>query len=388
MPTEELALVPFDVQENTFLLPGPVKIHPRVLQAMHRPAIAHRSPEFSAVNQELFEGLRWMLDADHVAVLAGSGTTGMEAATSNLLHWGDSAVALSTGKFGARMAQLVERSVGDKAQVIECPWGQTFDLDQVEASLEEGAKALAFTWNETATGVEHDGPALAKLAKKHGALSIVDAITLAGGCRTSIKDTGIDVLVTGSQKCLGAPPGLAMVGMSEKALETCDSPSLSLDLAKHVHRAQKDNQTPFTPATHLHFAAVEALRMMQEEGWQARQDRCESQQKATIAAAQALGLELAADPSCRSRTVTAIRYPKPGMDAQIRPALKDRFQVVVAGAQDQWKGDVFRIAHMGTQSWTDLAAGFAALEVLLQEAGHDFQQGASLAALQAFAPQA
>lgn len=371
----------FDVDDNVFLLAGPVKMHPRVRAAMAKPAMAHRSPEFSAVNRRIFEGLREMLDTEHVAVLAGSGTAGMDAAVSSLVHWGDKAVGLDNGKFGERMADLVARYAGDSAVRIQTEWGQGYDLEAVEQQLEEGATAVAFTLNETSTGVTNQGQEVAKLCRKHGALSIADTITATGSIPTPMTEWGLDVAIMGSQKCIGGPAGLAFVGVSERAYEALDAPSYYLDLRKHIDRAEKDDQTPYTAAVPLHLACAEAMDLVFEEGLEARFERTRRLAQACRAAAEAAGLELAADEAVRSDTVTAIRYPKGVKDSDFRPRLKDEMGVVVAGAQAQWKGDVFRVGHMGQTTWTELAAGWAGIEATFAKAGHPLPKGAAVAAM-------
>lgn len=377
--------MPFDVAENTFLLPGPVKMHPRVRQAMAAAAMAHRSPEFAAINGRLFDGLRRLMDAQHVAVLAGSGTAGMDAAISSLVHWGDRAIGLDNGKFGERMADLTQRYAGDSAVRLTSPWGQAHDLQRLEAELEQGASAVCFTLNETSTAVMNQGPEIAKLCKKHGAISIADTITATGSVPTPMQDWGLDVMIMGSQKCIGGPSGLAFVGVSDAAYERLDAPSYYLDLKKHVDRAEKDNQTPYTAAVPLHLACVEALDMVFEEGLDARFARTRRLADGCRAAAAAMGLELAAADGCRSDTVTSIRYPEGIKDGDVRPALKDRFGVVVGGAQAAWKGHVFRVGHMGQTTWTELVAGWAAIEAAMADAGHDHDKGSAVAALLDFA---
>lgn len=387
MPPHGPPRVPFDPQDNLFLLAGPVKMHPRVREAMARPAMAHRSPEFSAVNRRLFDGVRRLMDADHVAVLAGSGTAGMDAAVSNLVHWGDRAVGLHNGKFGERMAELVERYAGPSAVRVAAPWGHRFDLERVAKQLEEGASAVAFTLNETSTAVMNQGKEIARLCRKHGALSIADTITATGSVPAGMKDLDLDVSIMGSQKCIGGPSGLAFVGVSKRAYEKLDSPSLYLDLKRHIDRHEKDDQTPFTAAVPLHLACVEALDMVFEEGLDARFARTRRMADACRAAAEGAGLTLAAEPDARSDTVTAIRYPEGVKDQEVRPVLKDRFGVVVAGAQAEWKGKVFRIGHMAQTTWTELAAGWAAIEATFKAAGHRLPEGAAVAAMMEHVPE-
>jgi aspartate aminotransferase-like enzyme len=377
--------VAFDVQDNTFLLPGPVKMHPRVLQAMSQPAMAHRSPEFGAVNGKLFDGLRKLFDTNHVAVLSGSGTAGMDAAVSCLVHWGDKAVGLENGKFGERMAELATRYAGDSAVTLQTPWGGGFDLDAVETQLQEGATSVNFTLNETSTAVMNQGKEIAALCRKYDALSIADTITATGNVPVPMDEWNLDVSIVGSQKCIGGPSGLSFVGVSERAYEKLDSPSYYLDLKKHIDRAEKDNQTPFTAAVPLHLACVEALDMVFEEGLEARFARTKNLAAACQAAAEAAGLELAAQEGFRSDTVTSIRYPDGVKDGDIRPLLKDQFGVVVAGAQAQWKGDVFRIGHMASTNWTEMAAGWAAIEGAFSKIGKPLPKGAAVAALMDYA---
>ncbi len=376
----------FDAQDNVFLLPGPVKMHPRVRQAMAAPAMAHRSPEFGAVNARLFSGLKRIMDAPRVAVLAGSGTAGMDAAVSNLVHWNDPAVGLENGKFGQRMGQLVQRYAGDAGVVLQAPWGSGFDLEAVEQRLEEGATAVAFTLNETSTAVMNQGAEVARLCRKHDAVSIADTITATGSVPVPMSEWGLDVSVVGSQKCLGGPSGLCFVGLSDRAYERLDSPSLYLDLKRYADRHDKDDQTPFTAAVPLHLACVEALDRVEEEGLEARFARTRTLAEACRAAAEAAGLELAAEAGVRSDTVTAVRYPDGVTDADVRPVLKDRFGVVVAGAQDQWKGKVFRVGHMGDTTWAELAAGWAAIEAALRAAGASVPRGAAVAAMMDHVP--
>jgi aspartate aminotransferase-like enzyme len=378
--------VPFDPEDNLFLLPGPVKMHPRVLAAMARPAAAHRGAEFSDTVQRLEAGLKEVIGAPHVALMTGSGTAGMEAAVSNLVHWGDRAVGLDNGNFGGRMAKLVKRYAMDKAVTVTSPWGQGVDLEALAAELETGqTKAVAFTLNETSTGVMNQGKDIAALCRKHDALCIADTITATGAVPVPMKEWGLDVSVVGSQKCLGGPSGLVFVGVSERAYERLDSPTLYLDVKKHVEKQEKERQTPFTPAVPLFHACLEGLDLLKAEGLENRFKRTARLAKGCRAAAEAAGLDLAAEASVRSDTVTAIRYPAGVDDKQVRGVLKDRFSVIVGGGQEAWKGKVFRIGHMGTVGWAELAACWAAVEACFSLTGKPLPKGAAVGALVDFA---
>lgn len=374
--------MPFDPEDNLFLLPGPVKMHPRVLAAMARPAASHRGPEFSDTLRRLEAGLKQVIGAPHVAIMTGSGTAGMEAAISNLVHWGDRAIGLDNGNFGGRMAKLVARYAVDKAVTLKGDWGQPIDLEALAAELEKGGtKAVAFTLNETSTGVMNQGRDIAALCRKHDALCIADTITATGAVPVPMQEWGLDVSIVGSQKCLGGPSGLVFVGVSERACAGLDSPSLYLDVKKHIDKQEKEAQTPFTPAVPLFPACLEGLEQLQREGLPQRFARVRRLADACRAAAEAAGLELAAAKGHRSDTVTAIRLPAGVDDKQVRGVMKDRFGVVVAGGQEAWKGKVVRIGHMGTIGWAELAACWAALEAAFKLAGKPLKPGAATAAL-------
>lgn len=369
----------FDVEDNLFLLAGPVRMHPRVVRAMAVPALAHRSPEFTAVNRELFERIGQVYQTSGpVLSLTGSGTAAMDAAIGSLVGPEDRAVALDNGKFGNRMAGLSTRYAGE-VDIVTGEWGQPVDLATVKEKL-EGAKALVLTHNETSTGFIHPLEELARAAHDAGALVIADCITSIAGTSVPVDDWGIDACITGSQKCLGAPAGLSFVSLSERARGALvPHPAYYLDLAKYVKKFA-DGQTPFTPATHLHLATLEALRVILEEGLEARFAKVDRTARATRAAAEALGLELFAHPEHRSPTVTAMRIPEGLTDDQVRGGLK-KMGIVAAGAQAAIKGKVFRIGHMGTVDVRDIAAFFTVLEVLFDGLGHKVDQGASARAI-------
>ena len=207
----------FDPQDNIFMLAGPVKIHPRVLKAMNTPSIAHRGPEFTEVNRELRELTQYLFQTKNdVAILSGSGTAGMDAAMANLLDKSEKALTINNGKFGERMGQLA-KIYGENIE-LKYPWGSPPDLGEIEEILsKEDIKVLALTHNETSTGLTNPLPEIAKLAHKYGAILVVDGITSVGGIDVPVDKLGIDVCITGSQKCIAAPAGLALLSVSEKA---------------------------------------------------------------------------------------------------------------------------------------------------------------------------
>lgn len=369
----------YDAEDNLFLLAGPVKLHPRVQRAMSKPAQAHRSPEFTKVNKRMYELLEKVYQTRYpVLCLTGSGTAAMDATIGSLVTKEDKVVALDNGKFGNRMADISRRYAGT-VEVVEADWGQPVDLDEVAEAL-AGAKALVLTHNETSTGFLHPLRELQGLAQDAGALTIVDCITSLGGMDIPVDEWGLDAVIAGSQKCMGAPAGASYVSLSADARdELVDHPSYYLDLQKYLKRYE-GHQTPYTPATHLHMATIAAIEVMLEEGLEERFERVARTAQATRAAAEALGLELFAHPDHRSDTVTAMRLPEGVSDDELRGGLKEQ-GILVAGGQAHVKGQIFRVGHMGQADVRDIVGLFANLERVLDGLGHKIEIGASTRAI-------
>lgn len=369
-----------DVEDVVFLQPGPVKIHPRVQRAMGRPTVHHRSQEFTEVVLRLSEGLQSLFQTRHdVTVLTGSGTAGMEAAVGGLAGRGDRVVALDNGKFGGRMADIA--GMHAECVRVKAEWGQGFDMDAVAAALEEApTKVLAFVYNETSTGTVNQGKELCALAKKHDALVVMDAITALGSVPVPVEDWGVDVCVTGSQKCIAGPPGLSLVSVAPRAFDELRRFSYYLDLKKHVEK-MRGGSTPFTPAVPLYMGMLEAVDIALEEGLEQRFLRTRRLAEAMRAATEALGLEFFAADGFRSDTITSVRYPEVAdAEKKIRGRMKSEFGVLIAGGQDATKGKIFRVGHMANANASELVACLHALEVCLKDAGHGFERGAGLRA--------
>lgn len=367
--------MPFDPDNNTFLLAGPVKMHPRVLRAMGRPAVAHRDPGFMDVNRRMQERLRAIFQTTSpVVTLAGSGTAGMDAAALSLLKKGEKAMALDNGKFGNRFATLAG-TYGD-ATVLKADWGQPISLSELDTTLGRvKPKALFLTHNESSVGFTHPLREIATLAHQHGALVVADCITSIGGLDVPVDAWGIDVAIVGSQKCLGMPAGLVFVSANQRAQAAMHKENgYYLNLLRYVKKAA-ENDTPFTPAIPLHLAAIEALDIIAAEGVPARVARVRAQAEATRAAFEAMGLQLFVPQGYRSDTVTAVRYPQGVDDSKMRKWLKER-NVVIAGAQDHLKGVIFRLGHMGTVSTEELMGGIGAVERALLAHGASVKKGA------------
>ena len=370
----------YDAEDTVFMLPGPVKMHPRVLRAMSAPALNHRGPEFKEILTELRDLVQYLFGTKgDVAILSGSGTAGLESAVSGLLRKKDKVLNLVNGKFSERFNDLC--GVFATPTPLTFDWGKSVDPQRVAAALEaeDSYQAVTVCWNETSTGVTNPIADIARIVKKHDKLLLVDGITAVGGLENHMEEWGIDALVMGSQKCLAAPPGLAAVALSRRAAESLHSEtSFYTNLKAHVEGLAKQD-TPYTPAVPLFLAFRESLRMLKEEGLENRIARTRKLADAARAAYAAIDVELYPDPRFASNTVTATRYPGGIDDGKFRKVLREQYHVILAGGQSQLKGKIFRIGHMGICSFPDLAACFTGVEGTLAAMGHKFERGAGAA---------
>ena len=369
----------YDAEDTVFMLPGPVKMHPRVLRAMSAPALNHRGPEFKEILTELRELVQYMFGTKgDVAILSGSGTAGLESAVSGLLRKNDKVLNLVNGKFSERFNDLCGVFATPTALTFE--WGKAVDPQRVAAALEEddSYKAVTVCWNETSTGLTNPIAEISKVVKKHDKLLLVDGITAVGGLESHFDEWGMDALVMGSQKCVAAPAGIAAVALSKRAVESLHSEtSFYTNLKAHVEGLAKQD-TPYTPAVPLFLAFREALRLLKEEGLENRIARTKKLAEAARAAYAAIDVDLYPDARFASNTVTAAKYPPGVDDAKFRKILREQYRVILAGGQSQLKGKIFRIGHMGICSFPDLAACFTGIEGTLAAMGHRFQRGSGV----------
>jgi aspartate aminotransferase-like enzyme len=371
----------------TLMIPGPTPVPETVLQAMGRHPIGHRSADFQKIVKRTTDQLQWLHQTrNDVLVITGSGTAAMEAGIINVLSRGDRVLCGDNGKFGERWVKLA-RAYGLDVQVIKAEWGQPLDPEAFRAALEadtaKAIRAVILTHSETSTGVINDLQTIARHVRDHGtALTIADCVTSLGACDVPMDDWGLDVIGSGSQKGYMMPSGLAFVAMSERAwtaYERSDLPKFYLDLGKYRKSARADSN-PFTPAINLYFALEAALGMMQAEGLEAIFARHARLQTAAQAGMKAIGLRLYAAEGHGSPAITAVA-PE-GIDAEaMRKAVKERFDILLAGGQDHLKGHVFRIGHLGFVCDRDLLTAVAAIEATLQELGlHRSRMGDGVAA--------
>ncbi|MGD0336637.1 MAG: alanine--glyoxylate aminotransferase family protein [Candidatus Omnitrophota bacterium] len=371
------------MRKNYLLTPGPTPLPPQVLEAMARPIIHHRTPQFQSMLAEAEDGLKYVFQtACDVFILASSGTGAMEAAVGNLLSAGDCALTVQGGKFGERWTELC-KAYGVNTEVIDVEWGKAVSPQEIQKKLKSNPdiKAVFVTLCETSTGVTNDIEAIAGVVKDSGAVLVVDAISGLGAIPLATDAWHCDVVVSGSQKGLMLPPGLGFISVNPKAaklIESSKSPRYYFDLRK-AKKALDKTDTPFTPAIALVIALNEALRMMRQDGLENIFARHKKMACATRAAMKGLGLELFA-PTAASDVVTAVRLPANIDGEKLVKTMRDTYSVTIAGGQDELKGKVFRIAHMGFIEEFDIIAGISCIEKVLAQMGYKFNLGAGVAA--------
>ncbi len=371
----------FDPETTTFLIAGPVRIHPRVLRAMAMPSLNHRGDYFHGIVQEIRELLPVLFGAKgHQVILSGSGTAGLEAVYSALVPKDRRTLVLANGNFGERTNEIVRR-YSPNVTTLSAPWGQPLPFAAAAAELEKGdVGTVCVVHNETSAGFANDLSLLAPAVRRSGALFLVDGISAVAGIPLPIESWGVDAVVAGSQKGLAAPAGLAIVHLSDRARAALHPGSYYLDLAAHLKSLEK-NDTPWTPAVPLFLALREALLLLREEGLERRLERTHRLAEASRAAVDALGLSLFPDRRWASDTVTAVKNPDGMGDPELRKVLEREYNVLVQGGQGALTGKIFRIGHMGIADWPDLLVTFAALERVLGKAGRLPQSAAALRAI-------
>ncbi len=372
--------------KKTYLMtPGPTPVPEAVLLEMAKPIIHHRTTQFQEIIKQVEEDLKYVFQTKNdVLIFASSGTGGMEAAVCNLLSPSDTAIVARSGKFGERWTEICNAYKINSVN-IDIQWGKAVSPKAIEDALKNqpGAKAVFVTLCETSTGAGADISLIAPVVAKTKAVLVVDAISGLGSCQLKADEWGVDVVVTGSQKGLMIPPGLAFVSVSKKAWELVSaskSPKYYFDFVSYKKALDKTD-TPYTPAITLVIGLAKALKMIRDETIEGVLLRHQRLARATRAGVTAMGLELFA-PEAPSEAVTPVKAPQ-GIDAeQIVKLLKQKFGIWVAGGQEQLKGKVFRVAHLGYMTDTDVLMTISALEMALVELGASVKQGAGIAAAQ------
>lgn len=365
------------------LTPGPTAVPPEVMLRMSQPLIHHRTPEFETLFAEVQQGLQWLFQTTQdILMLAASGTGAMEAAVANLCSAGDTVIVVNGGKFGERWLKI-SQAFGLKPVEIKVEWGHAVQPAAVAAALKATphAKAVLVQASETSTTALHPVKALAALTHDTDTLLVVDGITSVGATETPMDQWGLDVVITGSQKALMLPPGLAFIALSDKAWKQAESATLPryyFDLRRERKEQQK-HTTAYTPAISLINGLSTVLHLMQEEGLEHLFARHALLAAATRAAVQALALTLLA-PASPSPAATGIFLPEGINGSQFLKYMRDRMGVDIAGGQDHLKGKIVRISHIGYAGPFDVITAISTIEMALRRFGHPLELGRGLRA--------
>ena len=353
------------------MIPGPTPVPEKVLQALGKHPIGHRSKEFQDLVEITTNNLKWLHQTENdVLTITGSGTAAMEAGIINTLSKGNKVICGENGKFGERWVK-VAKEFGLEVIEVKAPWGSPLNPEDFKNLLEEDKdkeiKAVILTHSETSTGVINDLKTISSYIRKHKkALSIIDCVTSLGACNVPVDEWELDIVASGSQKGYMIPPGLSFISMSEKAWqasETSNLPKFYLNL-KSYKKSLLSNSNPYTPAVNLVFALDESLKMMRDEGLKNIFSRHNKHKLAMSNAMKALNLKLFSEEEYLSPSVTAVETGD--IDAEeFRKEIKNKFDILLAGGQDHLKGKIFRVGHLGYINDRDIISVIAAISQLL-----------------------
>ncbi|MEM2082532.1 MAG: alanine--glyoxylate aminotransferase family protein [Candidatus Bathyarchaeia archaeon] len=377
---------------NRILLgPGPSNVHPIVLRAMSSPLVGHLDPYFMELMDEVMELLREVFATKNKVCfpISGTGMAGMEAAIVNLVQPGDEVIVGSNGFFGQRMAEIVRRCQGKPIEVFE-EWGRAINPEKVEEALSSSkANLVCVVHAETSTGVLQPLDRMAKMVRAHDALLLVDAVTSLSGCELKIDEMGIDVCYSGSQKCLNCPPGLAPITFNERAMERVRHrrtkvQSWYLDVSLIEQYWSEGRAYHHTAPISMIYALREALRIVAEEGLEARWARHKRNRDALIRGIEEMGLRMF-PPENRCPSLNAISVPEGVEDAMVRRFLLDRFNMEIGSGLGPLKGKIWRVGLMGINSSEQNVILFlGALERALRAAGFRVKGSGAKAAIEAY----
>ncbi len=346
----------FQPPKRILLGPGPSPVDDRVLSAMAAPVLGHLDPLFLRCMDDVQSLLRYVFETENrvTVPISATGSAGMEAALVNVIEPGDEVVVCINGVFGERMRDIIERA-GGRPVVVEAKWGEAIDVNQIEMALKScQPRALTLVHAETSTGVLQNLSGLAELAHARDALLIVDAVTSLAGHPVGVDRNGIDICYSGTQKCIGAPPGLSPITFNERALDRIRSrrskvQSWYLDITM-VERYWGDDRTyHHTAPISMNYALREALRLIHEEGLEARWARHELNHRALVAGIEAMGLSMAVAPAQRLWSLNAVSVPEGVDDARVRAHLLAE-NIEIGGGLGPLKGRIWRIGLMGSGS--------------------------------------
>lgn len=377
-----------DPGQRILMGPGPSDIPPRVLQAMGAPCVGHLDPYFLSVMDETQQLLRFLFQTRNALTIpvSGTGSAGMETCFVNLVEPGDEVVVCVNGVFGTRMADIVKR-IGGKLIQVEAEWGRAIDPEAVRKAIHgRSPKVLAVVHAETSTGVCQPLSDLSELAKQCGALFLVDMVTSLGGMEVAIDKMGIDAAYSGTQKCLSCPPGLAPISFSDAALKALSNrtvPVVSwyLDMSMVGSYWTAERKYHHTAPINMIYGLREALRIIAEEGLEARFARHRRNHLALVAGVEAMGLSMLVPESERLPMLNTIRIPAGADDVKVRKALLHRFGIEIGGGLGSLAGKVWRVGLLGhTARQRNVFLFLSGLQSVLKAQGVSLKAGALEAA--------
>lgn len=360
--------------KTLLMIPGPTPVPEDVLLEMAKSPVPHRSSEFSAIFDEVNEDLKMVFKTKNdVFIFASSGTGAMDAALSNLINAGDKVLSLVIGNFGERWGKIAE-SHGAEVERIVVPYGEVIDPEVLRKRLAEDKnkeiKIVTMTQSETSTGVVNDIKALCEVINEHGALSVVDGVTSVGAIDIRPDEWGIDVLVSGSQKGFMIPPGLAFLTASDRAFEVhkqCRYPGFYFNWSAYK-KSLAQHTTPYTPAVNLVVALHKALKMIKEEGLENVLARHKANAELLRNSLREMGMKLFVEDDAKASYAVTSVYPPEGISVpDIRNALKNDYDIIVANGQNDLKDRIFRIGTLGFVSERDILTVLASLKAVIKK---------------------
>ena len=387
--TNHMTAAASPVPPRILLGPGPSMVNTRVLQAMMQNMIGYLDPDYVTIMEQISELLGEVFQTGDAATMAlsGTGSSGMEAGLSSILEPGDTVIVCICGFFGERMVEMAKR-VGANVVALRSEWGKPFPEEMLEDALAENGdvKLVATIHAETSTGIRQPIEGISRLAREHEAMLMVDAVTSLGGNEVAFDDWGIDYCYSATQKCLGCPPGLSPVAVSQRALESIrsrETPPASwyLDLNLNANYWYEPRVYHHTSPVSMALALREGLRVVLEEGLDNRFTRHERNAAALRAGLHALGLDLVAPEGHRLAQVTPACIPEGVDDAEVRAILLSEYNMEIGKGLGQFDGKVWRFGLMGESSRPDyVLLALAAMETALTRAGYEVAPGAGVAA--------
>ncbi len=380
-----------DHERELLMIPGPTMVSPRVLRALAKPVLSHGSGEFvEAYNEALKLQKALFITSGVPFMIAGSGTLGMEAAAANLVEKGDKVLCIENGFFGEKWQEIVPGH-GGVADRLTFEWGKAVDTKMVKERLDKGGyKAVCVEHVDTSTGIANPIEEIGKLVKGTSALYVVDSVCGIGGMPLKMDEWGIDFCLTGSQKAIGAPPGLSLFCINEKAWKAIDSRKTPIDdyylNIKRWRPVMEDPKKYFaTPATGMVLGMLEAFRIIFEEGLEVRWKRHALFSRAFQAGIKGIGLTSFPDEKSLAHTLSVPRLPDSVKGSDFRAAV-GKFNVILAGGLGAYAEKTFRVGHMGSDMVNDLTATLAAMEMALHQANYVKEPGGGVgAAMKVFA---